>query len=325
MDMDEPSHAPANLAHALGVLRRRWLILLGVVVLLPAATYFFTNRQDPSYQGEASVQLSRQNLANSLTGTPDNSAFAADPQRLTTTQAKVARSPAVAARVVRRVPQAHLTVKQFLAASSVDTSTDSDVLTFKATNRRPELAQRLGLVFAQEFTSYRLLLDSRSLGRALGEARNSLRALRPSQEALRTQLEAKIEQLQTLEALQTSNASVVGSSVDAIQIAPRPLRNAVLALLIAIAGGIALAFLIDALDTRVRSVDSVAEALDAPLLARIPAPRGRIQRAHGLVVEADQASAASEALRALRTSLDYVVRQQGGSTLMVTSAVTAEG
>ena len=180
-------------------------------------------------------------------------------------------------------------------------------------------------MFAQEFTLYRLALDSRSLGRALQEARVTLRTLRPRQTALRNQLEAKIQQLQTLEALQTSNASVVGASVSATKVAPRPIRNALLALIIGAAAGVGLAFLLEALDTRVRSVEMVSDELEVALLARVPAAPARIQKAFKPVVAVDPSAPAAEAFTALRTSLEFLARQRRASALLFTSAVTGEG
>ena len=49
-------------------------------------------------------------------------------------------------------------------------------------------------------------------------------------------------------------------------------------------------FLADALDTRVRSVDSIREALGLPLLGRLPAPPSRLRKGNGLVMLADPTS-----------------------------------
>ena len=57
------------------------------------------------------------------------------------------------------------------------------------------------------------------------------------------------------------------------QVQPKTVRNTVLGLLFGVILGFGLAFLRDALDTRVRSSDDIVELLGLPLLARLPRPR----------------------------------------------------
>ena len=54
------------------------------------------------------------------------------------------------------------------------------------------------------------------------------------------------------------------------QVQPKTARNLVLGFLFGLILGCGLAFLRDALDTRVRSTDEVSELLNLPLLARLP-------------------------------------------------------
>ena len=93
----ELMHEGSSLHDYLGVLRRRkWLVLLGVVVV-PAVAVALSLLQQPEYQASAEVLLSRQNLAAPLNNVTDQS-LTGDPARLAQTQADLAQAPEVAKR-----------------------------------------------------------------------------------------------------------------------------------------------------------------------------------------------------------------------------------
>jgi succinoglycan biosynthesis transport protein ExoP len=128
-----------------------------------------------------------------------------------------------------------------------------------------------------------------------------------------------------MEALQTSNAFVVREAERAEQVAPRPLRNGLLAFGIGAVLGIALAFLWQALDTRVRSAEEIGMRLRLPLLARLPEPPRALRRKRELVMLSKPGGVQAEAFRMLRTNLDFVNLERDAQTIMVTSADEAEG
>jgi Mrp family chromosome partitioning ATPase len=89
--------------------------------------------------------------------------------------------------------------------------------------------------------------------------------------------------------------------------------------------GLGLAFLRDALDTRVRAAEDVAARLDLPLLARIPEPPRRLQRADELVLFKEPTSVRSEAFRMLRTNIEFAGLDHDMRSIMITSALEREG
>ena len=76
--------------------------------------------------------------------------------------------------------------------------------------------------------------------------------------------------MQTLQAAGPS-AVVVGGAGGAL-VQPKTSRNVVLGVLVGMALGVALAFLREALDTRVRSAEEMGERLGMPLLGHVPRP-----------------------------------------------------
>jgi capsular exopolysaccharide synthesis family protein len=306
--------------------RHKWVIVL-CALLVPAAAVLLTLRQTPLYEASAEVLLSRQNLLATLTGTQDPQAFQ-QAERVAETQAQLAQVPDVAARTLEAVEGSGLTVEELLESSVVEAERGADLLDFTVTHESRELAQALASEYARQFTQYRFELDTRALvlAREEVEARVDELALRgDTSSALATSLADKAQQLRTMEALQTSNAFVVRSADRAEQVRPMPVRNGLLAAALGIVLGVVLAFVWEALDTRVRSAEEIGARLGLPLLARLPEPGRRLRQKNGLVMLTDPGGVQAESVRILRTNLEFANLERQARTIMVTSAVEAEG
>ncbi len=306
--------------------RRRWIILQAVV-LVPAAAIVFSLTQQKLYTASSEVFLSRQNLGAALTGTPDPVALQ-QADRLAQTQALLARVPEVARRVLEKQGAGGMTPEGFLAASSVSARQNADLLKLTVTDPSPARAQALAGAYAQAYTEYRRKLDTVALQRARKDVEATLRQLERSgakRGALYATLTEKDQQLRTLEALQTSNAFVVRTADAGTQVQPRPKRNAILGLALGLVLGLGLAFLWEALDTRVRSAEDIAHRLGLPFLGRLPAPSKKLQKENRLVMLAEPWGPHAEPFRMLRTNLDFARLDGDVRTIMVTSAVELEG
>jgi Mrp family chromosome partitioning ATPase/capsular polysaccharide biosynthesis protein len=318
----------ATLRDYLQVVRRRKWIILQAVLLVPAAAVAFSLHQQTQYQASAQVLLSSQNLANQLTGT-QSTGINLQPDRIAQTQADVARVPTIAQRVLGAFPGTGLTLDQFLGASSVSTATNADILTFNVTNHDPLVARELVDAYARGYTIYRRQLDTAAIASALKKVDQRIKELVKSGgkgTALYGSFVDRQETLATMEALQTSNASVVQTADHAVQVQPKLKRNGILGLALGIVLGIGLAFLWEALDTRVRNAQEIGEGLGGlPLLARVPAPSKKLRSEHKLVMLAQPNGVQAETFRMLRTNLDFVTLDRDAHMLMVTSAVEQEG
>ena len=137
------THGPDALHERLSVLRRRkWIFLLAVFVV-PAAAVAYSLHQPAEYQASADVLLGRQSTIAALAGTPDVQS-AQDPQRNVDTQVVIAREPQVASRVIAALHLRDRTPQDFLGSSSVSSSSGTDVITLRATDRSRKLAMRIG-------------------------------------------------------------------------------------------------------------------------------------------------------------------------------------
>jgi Mrp family chromosome partitioning ATPase/capsular polysaccharide biosynthesis protein len=323
MTSERTTETASTLRDYILVARRRKWIILQALVLVPAAAIAFSLTQEKLYQASSEVLLSRQNLASALTGTPDPSA-SLQADRVAQTQALLARVPEVARRVLDAEGATGWTTKDFLLNSSVSTRQNADLLEFSVTHPLPRRAEALASAYAKAFTDYRRELDTAALQRARADLEAELKRLDKGS-ALYNSLVDKQQQLRTLEALQTSNAFVVRDAADATQVQPKPVRNGFLGLALGLVLGLGLAFLWEALDTRVRSSEEVAARLGLPFLGRLPAPAKKLQKEHKLVMLVEPWGPQAEPFRMLRTNLDFARLDGGVKTILITSALEREG
>ncbi|HZH92041.1 MAG TPA: polysaccharide biosynthesis tyrosine autokinase [Pyrinomonadaceae bacterium] len=138
-----------------------------------------------------------------------------------------------------------------------------------------------------------------------------------------------------------SNITISTPARRAEVVGPPRVRNIVIALLLALATGIGLAFLLDYLDDTLKSIEDVDRHIHLPTLALIPAPR--VERrfampsrsaalaaagdptANALALIEEKRSPVAEAYRHLRTSLLLSSAGQPPKTVLVTSSQPSEG
>lgn len=311
----------------IAVVRHRKWIIIAAVILAPLAAILYSLAQTPVYEGSAKVLLSRENLANTLTGAADPNG-AVENQTLMQTQADVARVPEIAKRVIDDLGIEDMTPGQFLDQSSVSAAESSEILTFAFRDDDQGLAAAAATAYAHEYVDYRHQIDAAPLRGAREQVTKRLEQLSAAGEegsSLYASLAKRDQELATREALQTSNANVIQSADGASQVLPRTTLNAVGGLLFGIVVGLGLAFLREALDTRVRSADQVGERLGIPLLARIPEPPKKLREEAKLVSVAEPRGGGAEAFRMLRTNIEFATLDRDVNSIMVTSALDREG
>ena len=309
------------------ILRRRKWIVLQAVLLVPAAAVVLSLRQEKLYQASADVLLSRSSISSQVTNTQDPTAFI-QADEFIATQGEVARSPVVAKRTVRALGLKGRTAGWFLAASSVGRKGSADVISFRFTDHDPALAMRAATEYARQYTKFRQEVDTAAIHRALTEVQQRIGELENAgdrKSRLYTSLVDKEQQLRTLEALQTSNAYPLKDAQDAPQVQPTPVRNGLFGLGFGILLGVGLAFLWEALDTRIRSAEELNERLRLPLLGRLPEPPRRLRREDKLVMLEDPTGVEAEAFRVLRTNIEFANLERAARVLMVSSALEQEG
>ena len=208
----------------------------------------------PKYQASAEVLLSRQNLGPLLNNVNDQSL-----RRPGAARADAGR-PRAGSQVASRDPRPRRDQEpdpgRVPGNSSVSAKSDADLLVFTVTDRHPSLAARLATaVCARVHRLPGRARHRRAHARAQGVPRADRRArgigrhqVGPLREPRRQGAAAA-----TMEALQTSNASLVKPAQGATQDAAATGSERRLGLALGLLLGSGLAFLREALDTRVRT------------------------------------------------------------------------
>ncbi|HEY3614124.1 MAG TPA: Wzz/FepE/Etk N-terminal domain-containing protein [Gaiellales bacterium] len=316
-----PSRAELpSLEDYLLVLRRRAAVIVATVVLLAVVAFGYAEARTTKYQASAQVLLEQNGIGNQLAGLT-NTGNNDQPDRYAVTQARLARVRQVAVAAAAKVHGE--SASALLDATSVSAASDADILTFEARDSSAERARSLANAYARAFTRYRSQLDAHVLSTLTASVNARLKRLTAqglTGSALMATLTDQQQKLQALQTLQTPSVQLVGSASPGVTVSPRPAKYGAIGAGIGILLGIVLAFLFDALDSRLRTARGIAEALDVPLLATLPrAPR----RFRG-----DAATAAldrpggpfADAYRRLHVRLDVIARDQPTRVILLAGA-----
>lgn len=168
-------------------------------------------------------------------------------------------------------------------------------------------------------------------------------------EGIYTLLQTRLKEAEIQEAVEPGDVQVVDNAlVPERPVSPRPVLNMMVALIFGLTAGVGVAFIRQVLDTKVRSKEDALVATGGlPVLGTIPRIRpfaastatalaggkgnGRLGTAaaaavpHRLVTSVDPGSPASEAYRALRTSLTFSDLDRPPQVVVITSAMPGDG
>ena len=148
-------------------------------------------------------------------------------------------------------------------------------------------------------------------------------------EAQRSAYATRLNQLQVAANLtQTGGAQIVSEAlVPTSPIRPDPMRNGILAGVLGLVLGVGLAFLRENLDDTLKTKDDLQHAAGGlPVLGLIPAVTGWKDREKPRVVTiTEPSSAAAEAYRSLRTSVQFIGLDHTIRALQITSPNASEG
>jgi capsular exopolysaccharide synthesis family protein len=336
-----------ELTDYLKVIRARWWLVLVTGVVVLAAFLVFSYVEKKTYQGQAQVLvLEQQNTGAILLGSSQDQLPVQPDQPYVQTQAEVIQSTLIAQNVIRTLGL-HTTPVVLLQRVTATTDGQSNIVTIVALDSSAAGAADTANAFAeayiawsrdnqiasikaagdqiqQRLTQAQAQVDAlaKNAGRANGVGQNDLQAA----EALATSLSSKLEQLRINQQLATGSASVLASAAtDPAPVSPNHVRDAGLGVAIGLFLGLCVAFLVEQLDTKIRSTQEIEEIYGAPVLGVIPTEKFRKKDASRLLLVQNPGGAGADAYRGLRIGLDFTNFQHDVKTVLVTSAVPSEG
>ncbi len=143
-------------------------------------------------------------------------------------------------------------------------------------------------------------------------------------EEIYTMLLSKLEESKIAEAMQISQARVIDHAITPDRpVEPKPKQNAILGFLIGLLLGIGGAFLLEYIDTTIRTSKEIEELTGISVLASVPLVKSKnhidiptIQEPHSDI---------AEAYRILRTNISFLAAARTIKSLLITSTIPQEG
>ncbi len=351
-----------DISEYLGVLRRRWFVVLGTMLLVVGIVAAIDFSKTPVYQ--ASSQLLLQPKQSESIFAPVQSS--SDPTRAVQNELKIVNSLAVRT-AVKKAYGSDISI----AASS---GGEDDVIILSATDTNPRRAARKVNVYAETYQTERLdaimadLTKSKTVlqqqindfqaqidavNAPLAKMDTTLAQMAPTDPAYanlvkqRAQVESEVaakrsdmeQQLndyqQRLQVLQLSERLTTTGGVQILNpattpsapISPNIARDLLQAALIGLILGIGLAFLLEQVDDSIRTSGDLERATKPlPILGLIPLDDSwKDKNETRITVQATPMSATAEAYRSLRTTLQYLALHHPIGVVQVTSSNANEG
>lgn len=296
---------------------RKWLILVAVVVAT-GAVYAYYARQAKVYTTSTLVYI--KDPGDPVTGVSSPQST----DRAVQNQAALLYSRDTAAAVGQRIHFAG-SAEQLLRRVAITSKAGEDFVNIAAQGSSPQESALIANSYAAEFVKLVNSALSSRVKRALDFSRQQLAALPdgPATALSRQNLNDQIARLQlAAEVPQTVTRQVDKALPGNAESAPKPLRNALFALVISLVLALAAAFGLERFDRRLKRPEEVESAYDKPILAVLPHTTRPLP-------STDRGAAMSpefrEAFRVLRTNIELAQLDSPPRTIVVSSATPGEG
>jgi Mrp family chromosome partitioning ATPase/capsular polysaccharide biosynthesis protein len=309
---------------------RKWLIAV-IIVAFTAFAFVYAHGQTPTYQATASLIYQPPANITNPTGTSS-----IDTNSLTVLLQGASNSvndPAVRSRAAGLLGAAYAHVGYAVTASVVtpagSASAVPDLVQIATTSTSAEAAAKISNAYASAVIAIRKESQQASYHNAQVVIENQLKLFSTASSHLTSTYQTLLQSLSLLQIAEASANGDFALVVPAIRPAspssPHPIRYAGLGFAAGLLVGIGLAFVLGQLDTRIRTYREVGETLGLPILGRVPRISRHTLQSNALVALTEPHGNVSEALRMLRSNLEWASVDEPLQSLLFTSCLKGEG
>lgn len=315
-----------SLELVLGGLRRRapWILLC--LVLVTAAAYGFSKREQKKYTATASLVFNNSQANQQAAGLQAVSVN--NQQAQENTNLKLVQLGDMAEETASRLGQGQ-TKEKIREALNISALGESNVVNVAATATSPRLAAAIANTYAKRFVFEQQESNHKYYASALALVSKQLRDLTPAERAGTSglALESRAQSLGVLAELRNGNVQIAqAASVPTSPSSPKTVRNTALGAVLGLLLGLGIAFLLERFDRRIREPKDLETVYGLPLLGVVP-ESGALSRSARSTASSGASMAASEeeAFHLIRAHLRYFNVDKELRTLLVASAAPGDG
>jgi receptor protein-tyrosine kinase len=321
----EAEHTSLSVEQALSIVRRRapWTALC--LLVFATGAYGLSARQAKQYTATASLVFNNNQQAQQVAGL--QAVAVSNPQSQQQTDLKLVQKGDMAERTAAKLGGG-LSGDRVREEVKVSAEGESNIVDVAATAHSPTLAAAIANTYADQFVSEQQNSNHSYYASALALVNKQLAALSPKQRLSPSglALAGRAQSLGVLAELKNGNVQVVqNASVPTHPSAPRTLRNTLLGGALGLLLGLALAFLLERLDRRIRTPQDLQEIYGLPLLGVVPESRALSAGRSPAGASASLAAGDAEAFHLLRAHLRYFNVDRELRSLLVASAAPGDG
>ncbi len=315
-----------NLEQALGVIRRRVLLVAFCVLVVGGAALAYSKHQTKKYTTVASLAFSNNQLSQQVAGLQIVSSGNPVAQQASNIEhvrlGDMARKTAAAL-------GGGLTEQQVSGDLSIGGQGESSVVSISATSASPVLAAKIANTYAREFVKEQTAANHAYFKAALALVSKQLQRFPAKQRTgpAALVLQNRAQSLGLLAELNYGNVQIAQqASVPTSASSPKTSRNTVLGALLGLILGLGLAFLLERLDRRIRRASELEELYRLPTLGVVPRSsaltRPALDKAGSPVA---LRAADAEAFRLIRAHLRYLGTNRNLHAILLASAELGDG
>ncbi|MBN1629540.1 MAG: hypothetical protein JW990_07245 [Thermoleophilia bacterium] len=327
---DVESREPLGRTDYFRVIKERWWVIAATVALVLILTLVLSLASTPQYRASTSLLYSKNNLEQVVFGVQLSTASGSSVDREVQTGALLVELEPVAAKVKEALGSPRST-GSLLGMVSVGTETSRNIVEVTAVSADPAEAAAVANEFAEQFRLFKQETDRATVAAARDVVKTELDQLTEAELASERgrNLSERYDDLRIIESMQNGGYTIVERATPPSNpFAPQTTRNVIIALVLGLVLGVALAFLLNHLDRRIKDEKMLAAELGVPVLAAVPliGKRGRKgDESTAAPIGFRDSPAMLEAFRTLRSSLQYFNLDTKQNVWLITSGMPEEG